>query len=135
MNPVQPEELSALLDGELEPARALEVRAQIAIDPALRLEFETLSAADAAWRIAAGSAAFRPDVEMPAHVEREAGTGDAGWLTALAATIGILIVVRIVLKLAGSEAWALGLPAISLILLLVCVVKFAGSMQEAALRG
>lgn len=132
MNPVQPEELSALLDGELEPARALEVRAQIAIDPALRLEFETLSAADAAWWVAAGSGAFVPDVKMPSHVERETGTGDAGWLTVLAATIGILIVARIVLKLAGSEALAFGLPAISLILLLVGVVKFAGSMRETA---
>lgn len=43
---------------ELEPVRAREVRVQMVIDPALRLEFAALSTTDAAWRASAASAAF-----------------------------------------------------------------------------
>ena len=43
MTQVREEELSALLDGELEARRAEEVRASIAADPALRDEFAALA--------------------------------------------------------------------------------------------
>lgn len=126
MNPVRPEELSALLDGELEPARARELKEQIATDAALRQEFEALSAADAAWRAAAGAAAFTPSVEMPTPRETATGAGVPGWLSALAVAAGILIALRIVLKLTGSEAWTFALPATLLALLwvgVVCLVR------------
>lgn len=120
MKPVQPEELSALLDGELESARVLEVRAQMAIDPALRREFEVLSAADTAWRVSAAAAAFVPAVQMPVHgaADRRARRR----VPMLVIAIGTLILVRIVLKLAGSEAWTTGLPVLSMILLLAAVL-------------
>ncbi|MBE3099940.1 MAG: hypothetical protein IMZ44_22710 [Planctomycetes bacterium] len=60
MNGVDPAELSALLDGELPPDRAAQVRAAIEADPALRADYERLSRLDAAWSAAASSAAFRP---------------------------------------------------------------------------
>lgn len=120
MTPVRPEELSALLDGELDPSRAREVRQQIDTDPALRWEFEELSAADASWRKAAAALAFTPRVELP--IAREAAADSTGWLPSLATATGLLILVRIVLKLAGSEALMFGLPAMLLALLLVGVV-------------
>jgi len=126
MNPVQPEELSALLDGELDAARAAEVRAQIQMDPALRLEFEALSANDAAWRAAADSGAFVPAVSLPVEAEAASASGEGGaWLTALAVAMGGLVVVRAVLKLAGSDALGFALPTVSLLLLIAVVVWLA----------
>lgn len=123
MIPVRPEELSALLDGELDPARAREVRAQLETSPALRSEFEALSVADSAWRVAAGASAFTPRVELPAPREKEADAGTTVWLLpAVAMAISILILLRIMLKLTGSDAWMVGLPAVSLTLLLIGVV-------------
>lgn len=124
MKPVQAEELSALLDGELEPGRAREVEMQIAADPALRAEFEALSEEDAVCRAAAKAAVFSPEVRLP---ENPRG---AGWLTALALSIGGLIGVRIVLKLTGSDVLAFGLPAISLMLVLAAVVWIARTEQR-----
>jgi len=125
MRLVQPEELSGLLDGELEPERAREVEMQIATDPMLRAEFEAMSETDAIWRASAGAAAFSPDVALPADAR------GAGWLAVLAVSIGGLIVTRIILKLAGSNALAFGLPAISLMLLLAAVVGLARMERRA----
>lgn len=123
MNPVQPEELSALLDGELDPRGAREVEAQMAAQPELRAQFEALSAADAAWRRAAASAAFAPDVRLPASLD--APVVDTAGLNALGLSIVALIAVRIVLKLIGSEALTLALPALSMALLIGAVVWIA----------
>lgn len=127
MNPVQPEELSALLDGELDPARAAEVRTQIQMDPALRKEFESLSGNDVVWRAAADSVAFTPDVDLSLSAEAHALSAGEGtrWLAALAVTLGGLVVVRSVLKLTGSGAWGLALPAVSLLVLIALVVWLA----------
>jgi anti-sigma factor RsiW len=126
MNPVRPEELSALLDGELDDARAREVEAQIAMDPSLRLEFEALSASDADWRVAAASAAF-----TPAALSLKAVAGGGGqWMRTLAATLGALVASRIVMKLTGTEAMVLGLSAISLALLIAMVVWLASTDQR-----
>lgn len=125
---VQPEELSALLDGELDPARAAQVRAQIEQDPQLRQEFANLSANDAAWRAAAIPATdFAPAVTLPVHAAAQSPAGDAkgGWLPALAVATGILIAVRTVLKLSGSDALGLALPLASLLLLIPLVVWLA----------
>lgn len=124
MKPVQAEELSALLDGELEPGRAREVEMQIAADPALRAEFEAMSEADAIWRASAGAAAFSPDVQLPD------GARSARWLAAFGLSIGGLIVVRIVVKLAGWDAFAFGLSAISLMLLVAAVVRLGRGEQR-----
>jgi anti-sigma factor RsiW len=130
MNPVQSDELWALLDGELEPDRAFEIEAQMAADPALRRQFEALSATDARWRLAAASAAFMPKVLMPVQVGAQA-TGVVSWLPALVVAAGILIFARIVLKLAGSDAWILGVPLVSLALLIVGVTGFVRIEQRA----
>jgi hypothetical protein len=63
-------------------------------------------------------------------VQLPADARGAGWLAALAVSIGGLIVARIVLKLAGSDALAFGLPAISLMLVLAAVVWLARMEQR-----
>jgi anti-sigma factor RsiW len=66
MTPLNPAELSAYLDGELSETRAREVAAMVAANPALRDELDMLGSEDAAWRVAAGSAAFRPALRLQA---------------------------------------------------------------------
>jgi anti-sigma factor RsiW len=54
MKKVQEEELSALIDGELSPQRAEEVRLMVQADPALRAQFAVLGKFDAQlWRAGA----------------------------------------------------------------------------------
>lgn len=64
MLPIDPAELSALLDGELPAARAEEVRAALAQDPSLRQSYERLVVLDADWTARAAAALFRPRVRM-----------------------------------------------------------------------
>jgi anti-sigma factor RsiW len=65
MTRIDPSELSALLDGELTPARAAEVRQAIADDPALRREYEELARLDDDLKAHAREAVFQPRVEIP----------------------------------------------------------------------
>ncbi len=60
MTQIDPAELSALLDGELDKARAREVEAALAADPQMRAEYEALAVKDKRWRSAARGAAFAP---------------------------------------------------------------------------
>ena len=64
MTPLNPAELSAYLDGELSETRAREVAAMVAANPALLDELDMLGNQDAAWRVAAGAAAFRPALRL-----------------------------------------------------------------------
>jgi anti-sigma factor RsiW len=65
MKPIEPAELSAYLDHELEPRRQREIESALAQDEALRTEFAALARLDATWRDAAASARFRPGVRLP----------------------------------------------------------------------
>ncbi len=128
MKPVEPEELSALLDGELDARRAREVALQMQQDPSLRREFDALSTADADWRAAADGAAFVPRVRTPTITSyaTDARAAQGGWASTLAIGIGGFIAVRSVLKLAGSDALAIALPVVALLLLIAAVVAMAG---------
>ena len=65
MKPIDPMELSALLDGELSPERADQVRRAIAQDELLRREYGELAALDADLRARAQAATFAPRVSIP----------------------------------------------------------------------
>lgn len=91
MSPIDPAELSALIDGELTPARAGEVRAAMQRDPSLKAEFERLGRFDAACREAASTAEFRPLVTIGLHAN--------AWSRAVLAMLGgVLLVVRFLPK-------------------------------------
>jgi len=68
MSSIDPAELSALLDGELDPERASMVRQAIASDPVLRAEFEMLKRLDRTVAEAAAAAAFAARVVIPEMV-------------------------------------------------------------------
>lgn len=89
MNPSQ-EELSGLLDGELDASRAKEVRRRIDEDPALRAEFEALVRMDQGLSREAEQAAFTPEIVFPAGEASESKTWS--WPAGMAIACGLLIV-------------------------------------------
>ena len=119
MKPIEPAELSAYMDGELDPARAQEVEAALESSPALRSEFNRLVSADNSWRTAARTAAFRPDIRLEPNnrplplrsVLRAAGS------------ITLLLAARVVPKLASTLEVELTLNAVALAIALIWIVR------------
>jgi anti-sigma factor RsiW len=81
MKRVDPSELSALLDDELAPDRAAEVRQAIAADPELRREYEALARVDDDLRAHARETVFQPRVEIPQH--RRGPVPQVAWMAPL----------------------------------------------------
>lgn len=128
MKPVQPEELSAFLDGELGPERSREIEMQIESDPALRTEFDELARTDALWRAAAATAAFEPRVHLPAAANRWA------WLAGFPALIGALLVLRMLPKLIEAPAFGFGLQGVALAVLIAGIIWFGATGEREAAR-
>lgn len=117
MNPIDPAELSAFLDGELEAARAKDVESAIASDPALRMEFERLQKADAGWAAAARSAISQPTVFLASR------TTVSSFYVRIAIGAVVLLALRILPKLNDAVAWGAALHSIVLIALLTWVIR------------
>jgi anti-sigma factor RsiW len=107
MSSVRPEELSALIDGELDPQRARVVEARIAVDRALQREFDTLRALDHRWSEAARSSGF------PVHVGL---TSSMHWRRCLlvGAVVIMLLGVRVAARL--IDPWPIALTLQSAVL-------------------
>jgi len=117
MNPIDPAELSAFLDGELEAARAKEVASAIASDPALRTEFERLRKADTGWSAAARSAISRPTIFLASRT-----TFSSFYMRVVTGAM-VLLSLRILPKLNDAVAWGFVLHSIVLIALLTWVIR------------
>ncbi len=118
MSIVRPEELSALLDGELDPQRECEVRAQLATDAALSDELESLRRLDARWRTAGASARFAPATFRP----RNDLATEVRWV--LASLVLILLPIRLISKMLDTQAtgWILNCVALALVLWVMIVL-------------
>ena len=114
MNPVRTEELSALIDGELDPQRAAEVEMMIAANQELRLEFEAMRKLDERWRVAAREKAFTPRVRLPVSARWKGWVGD---VAVSAALVGMRIAVRV----ADTTTIAFALQMIALAMVLAGV--------------
>lgn len=88
MTQVHNEELSALLDGELDEREAARVRARIAADPELSREFENLKRVHERLGEAAEQLAFMPEIAVP---QAERGAVGA-WMTGAAVVLALLAV-------------------------------------------
>ena len=112
MTPVRPEELSALLDGEMDVEREREIRAQLAASPELRAEFEMLSQLDGKSRAAAATATFSPSIRMSAAHAPRLRT------VVIVLVVSMLLLVRLVPKFfdALTLAWTLNMAALVLVL-------------------
>ena len=125
MIPVQPEELSALIDGELDPRRAAEVEMQIAADRELRVAFEALRDMDDRWRTAARAIAFVPEVRLPARAAWN------GRFMALAVAIA-LVVVRVAVRVIDTTTVAF---AFQMLVLAAVLAWIAWLERKDARRG
>jgi hypothetical protein len=65
MTPISPQEISALFDGELKPARAEEVRRAMVEDEQLRRIYEQMAQTDSALSSFAATCQFEPHVSLP----------------------------------------------------------------------
>jgi anti-sigma factor RsiW len=123
--PIDPAELSALIDGELPPERARAIEALIAGDPALRAEYEGLRALDARWREAAGEAMFMPEVRLaPAPVRIP--------LVGVAAVVLVLLLARVGGKFVETLGPMLLLNLAALALVAVTVLAAARADRAGA---
>ena len=118
MSPIDPAELSALLDGELSPTRADEVRAALERDPALKAEFERLRQFDDACQQAATAAAFEPRVTLGAQP-------DAWSWAAPAMFAGVLLLVRFVPKMWDLTVLGPLLHVGAFVIVLSCIIRLA----------
>ncbi len=119
MKLVEPAELSAYLDGELDPTRAREEQAILADDAALRAQFDALQAADHDWRGAADSAIFAPDVQFTRTT-----LSSVAWL-GMAAILVALVTLRMLPKIGDALAWGVALHGIALAVMLGWVARMA----------
>jgi anti-sigma factor RsiW len=124
--PLDPAELSALIDGELSPDRARVVEAMLARDPALKAEFDALRAQDAGWREAAGDATFVPAVRLPQPAPA-AVTGPG-----LAAVVLLLLAARFGGKFIEALGPSLLLNLAALVLVGVAVLAAARADGDGA---
>lgn len=117
MNPIEPTELSAYLDGELSSARMLEIESALERDAELRAEFEALKSAHISWQAAARSAMFTPQITL------SRGTPFLQSRPAVACALVILLVLRFVPKFTDIVVFAVFLHAIALLAILPWVVQ------------
>lgn len=117
MKPIQPEELSAFLDGELSEQRRREVQQQLDCDDVLRAQFESLQTWDRKWHAAAFDARFNPSIELPQSAEPK--TRVLGVVAVGAALAGL----RLVLKVLDPQilVWATVNAAVLAVLLAATV--------------
>lgn len=118
MNELDPLELSALLDGELDARRAAEVKALIAADAGVRAQYESLRRVDARLRSMAGPARFEPRVLLP---KPSLGTS-AAWLAAPALVIPSAWMVG---KLTEAMSTAVAFNGLSLVVLIASLSLLA----------
>jgi len=128
MIPVEPEELSALIDGELDPPRAAEVELLIAADEDLRAALASLRELDTQWRAAAQMSVFVPRIRV-AQPQRM-----KNWLPSLPIALG-LAGARAALRLMDATVLAFVLQALVLAVLLagtawLCRRDLAGSERK-----
>jgi len=130
MNDIRSEELSALIDGELDATRATQVRAAIAADPALRADYEALARLDMGLRGAADASRFAPDIDLPRASTAARTVRD--WAILPVVTLGLLLV-RLMPKFIDLAAlgWLLQIAVASAILFMV--VRMASERDENAI--
>jgi anti-sigma factor RsiW len=111
-------ELSAFLDGELDPARARQIETSIAADPDLRVTYEQLQAADQMLKAIAEAAAFRPLVRLTAP----ARPAVRAWM---ALPFAVVLAAWLVARLTPSLAAALVVNTAALLVFLACLTPLA----------
>ncbi len=113
MKPIQPEEISAFIDGELDVERTQAVEEAMAQDAALRAQLAELKRTDILWKSAARSAAFSPAVNFTTPRQSIAGSRPA--ITAL---VVVLLALRFLPKLDDVVVLGIVLHCLALAIIL-----------------
>ena len=125
MKQVQEEELSALIDGELSPERAEEVRLMVQADPALREQFAALGKFDALlWR-AGEDAAFSAEIIFPADPLVASRIWPLGIGVALA-----LVIIRLLPKLLELPTLGVSLQLMAGAAILFVIIKMTRELES-----
>ena len=98
--PVEPHELSGLLDGELDAQRAAEVRRAMEENAELRAEYDRLCMLDRTCSTAASQAAFKPGLALPHARTRRVPLG-----IALGLGLIVLLTARLLPKVVSAPAY------------------------------
>lgn len=124
--PVQAFELSAMIDGELDEARAVQLRDAIRQDPILRAEFERIEAAHHAWDAAAATACFHPAVHLP-----RLSTPSTALMSIVALLSFLLAAARLISKLLPIELiTAVAVHALMLAATLTMLIWIVGRIES-----
>ena len=134
MKPIEPEELSALLDGELPPDRADHVRRAMAEDPALRRLYDQLAALDAELKARASAMVFQPRLNL-AEVLAEEGTPVLGRALLVGVSLVLLRLAVRLAPLADGAAVHAALLALALAWLLTRLVRATDEDRQHLLQG
>lgn len=122
MTHVREVELSALLDGELDAARADEVRAMIASNLGLRAQYDALERLDLQLSGAAEKRSFMPDIEFPVVAGQA-----TGWsFPAAIRGVLLLVAVRLGSKLAEQPLFGVGVQIVVCAIIVFLVVRMVG---------
>ncbi len=125
MTTIDPSELSAYIDGELDATRAAAVAAALAADEALAAELAALRCTDERWSCAARTAQFAPNVRLPRRTS---------WVDSKAALTGVvaaLLALRFLPSLGAVAVWAFAIHGVALTGLVAWVVSLRGSVRDA----
>jgi anti-sigma factor RsiW len=125
MNPLDPAELSAYLDGELSAERMREIERIVALDPTARAELESLAKLHARWQASARTAAFLPAVNLPSM--KETRTLDRSAIAFLV----LLVIAQIALRVFNVLALVLALEFLALVVVLTGVIALTASPGSA----
>jgi anti-sigma factor RsiW len=129
MRPIEPVELSAFIDGELDAGRAAEVRAALALDAALRERYEALVHADAHLRSLSAGAELTPRIRWPSLEASSGPTGSGLWRL-----VPVLVIPAawLIGKLTYTESVALTASTAAFLVLTVSVLRLVLNEEEGA---
>lgn len=127
MRPIEPAELSAFIDGELEEPRAAEVRAALAADATLRERHAGLLQADAHFSALAQTLTLHPQVRWPTPAPIPASAFPMGRGLA----VGLLAVAAWLSARMPVESLGLVVGALALAALIVTVVVLVREEEKA----
>jgi len=120
MKPVQPEELSALLDNEVEPRRAQEIQDELDSNKVLRVQFESLKRWDEEFSKAADTAVFAPSVQLP--TARTSKVPDVAIELMASVLASFMMLVRVVCKIFDVPELTWGLNSVAFVAMLTATI-------------
>jgi len=127
MRPIEPAELSAFIDGELDAGRAAEVRAALASDAALRARYESLAHADAHLRSVAAGMTLSPRIRWPAPRTSPAARDARLWQ---ALPVIVIPAAWLVSRLTELDWLAVVASALAFLTLLLSVVRLVLNEED-----